>query len=162
MLNIKIFCVGKIKEQSVKDIINEYIKRLGKYCKVQIIEVEDEKVPTPLNKGDILNIKEKECNKIQDKLNKIGKSYIIALDQKGKQYSSEEFSKKLEDIQICGNSTISFIIGGSLGLTDTLLSNCNSLISFSNMTFPHQLIRLFLCEQIFRAFKIKNNETYHH
>ena len=162
MLNIKIICVGKIKEISLKNIINEYVKRLEKYCRIQIIEVGDEKLPTPLTKGDILNIKEKECNKIQDKLNKIGKCYVIALDLKGKQYSSEDFSKKLEELQINGNSTICFIIGGSLGLTSNLLSNCNSLISFSSMTFPHQLIRLFLCEQIFRAFKIQNNETYHH
>lgn len=162
MLNIKIICVGKIKENSMKELINEYTKRLGKYCKTNFIEIQDEKLPTPLTDGDIQNIKEKECSKIQEKLNKIGKCYIIALDLKGKQYTSEDFSKKLEEIQVLGNSTICFIIGGSLGLNGKLLDNCNSLISFSKMTFPHQLIRLFLCEQIFRAFKIQNNETYHH
>ncbi len=162
MLNINIICVGKIKENSMKDLISEYIKRLNKYCNIQTIEVDDEKLPNTLSDGDILNIKEKECNKILTKLNKIGKNYVIALDLTGKEYTSEEFSNTIEQIKLNGNSTISFVIGGTLGLTKSFLSNCNSVISFSHMTFTHQLIRLFLCEQLFRAFKIQNNENYHH
>ena len=103
-------------------------------------------------------VKTKECNNILNHLKK--DSYIIALDLKGKQFSSEEFSKNLEEISM-ENSHITFIIGGSLGLTDELLNKCNQKICFSKMTFPHQLIRVFLLEQIFRAFKISNGETYH-
>lgn len=158
MLHIDIICVGKLKEKYLKDAIDEYSKRLSKYCILNIIELQDEKIPDKINDKIIAEIKEKECNKI---LNSIKKdSYIIALDLKGKQFSSEDFSKKIENI--CNyKSNITFIIGGSLGLTNELLSKVNEKICFSLMTFPHQLIRIFLLEQIFRSFKILNNETYH-
>ena len=158
MLNINVICIGKIKENYLKEAINEYTKRLSKYCKLSIIELPDEKIPDKLNYCLEQDIKEKECNKIINQLKK--DSFIIALDLTGKGFSSEEFSKKIEDISM-NNSSITFVIGGSLGLTETLLTKCDLKICFSKMTFPHQLIRVFLLEQLFRAFKIQNNETYH-
>lgn len=159
MLNINIICVGKLKEDYLKLAILEYSKRLSKYCNLKIVELQDEKLPSKLNESTILEVKQKECKKILENIKK--DSYVIALDLKGKQYTSEEFSKRIEDITVKGYSTINFIIGGTLGLTNEVLENSNELISFSKMTFPHQLIRVFLEEQLFRAFKISNNETYH-
>ncbi len=158
MLSIDIICVGKIKENYLKDAISEYSKRLSKYCKLNIIELQDIPIPSKTNETINNDIKTKESNNI---LNHIKKdSYIFALDLKGKNYSSEEFSKKIENISM-NKSHITYIIGGSLGLTHELLQKCNDKICFSKMTFPHQLIRVFLLEQIYRGFKIINNETYH-
>lgn len=161
MINIKIICVGKVKEKSLNDLIQEYSKRLSKYCKLEIIELEDEKIPSTPSLATEEIIREKESNKIIDRLNKIGKAYTILLDVQGKSYTSEEFSNKIVDISTYENSTINFVIGGSLGFSSTLKNMVNDKISFSKMTFPHQLFRVFLLEQIFRAFKIQNNETYH-
>ena len=158
MLAIQIICVGKLKETYLKEAILEYSKRLSKYIKLDILELPDEKIPDKINNNIMDLVKNKECNNILNHLKK--DSYIICLDLKGKQFSSEEFSKNLEEISM-ENSHITFIIGGSLGLTDELLNKCNQKICFSKMTFPHQLIRVFLLEQIFRAFKISNGETYH-
>lgn len=158
MLTINIICVGKIKEKFFKDACDEYSKRLSKYCKLNIIELPDEKIPDKLNSSLIEDIKSKECNNIIKNIKK--DSYVIALDLSGTQFSSEEFSKKIDDLsQITSN--ITFIIGGSLGLTKEVLSIANNKICFSKMTFPHQLIRIFLLEQLFRSFKISNGETYH-
>ena len=158
MLNINIVCIGKIKEHYLKSAIEEYSKRLSKYCKLNILELPDEKIPDKLNNSLALEIKSKESNNILNHLKK--DSYLIALDLTGTEYSSEDFSKNIEKISM-ENSSITFVIGGSLGMTDSLLNICNKKICFSKMTFPHQLIRLFLLEQIFRAFKISNGETYH-
>ena len=158
MVNINIICVGKLKEKYLKDAIDEYSKRLSKYCKLNIIEVKDEIIPDTLNEKLTENIKSTEGIKI---LNNIKNSYIISLDLKGKEYTSEAFSHKLENIVLNNNSYITFIIGGSLGLSKQVLDKSNELICFSKLTFPHQLIRVFLLEQIYRAFKIQNNETYH-
>lgn len=159
MLKINIVCVGKIKEQFLKDAIDEYSKRLKKYCTLNIIELIDEKIPNNASEKESLIVKEKEGLNI---LNNIKKdSYIICLDLKGKQYTSEEFSKKIENISLNYNSSITFVIGGSLGISDQVLNIANELISFSKMTFPHQLFRVFLLEQIYRSFKIINNEVYH-
>lgn len=158
MLNINIICVGKIKEKYLQDAINEYSKRLSKYCKLNITELPDEKIPDKVNNSLSEQIKEKECNKILEHIKK--DSYVIALNVAEKQLPSEDFSKKIEDISMI-NSNITFIIGGSLGLTKKLLDSCNFKLSFSKMTFPHQLFRVFLLEQIYRAFKISNGENYH-
>ena len=158
MLNINIICVGKIKEKYLQDAINEYSKRLSKYCKLNITELPDEKIPDKVNNSLSEQIKEKECNKILEHIKK--DSYVIALNIAEKQLSSEDFSKQIEDISMI-NSNITFIIGGSLGLTKKLLDSCNFKLSFSKMTFPHQLFRVFLLEQIYRAFKISNGENYH-
>ncbi|MEE0865568.1 MAG: 23S rRNA (pseudouridine(1915)-N(3))-methyltransferase RlmH [Clostridia bacterium] len=158
MLSINIICVGKIKEKYLKDATEEYTKRLSKYCKLNIIELTDEKIPDKLYSKLEQEIKTKECTNIMNHIKK--DSYVVALDLSGIEYTSEEFSKQLEKLSM-KTSHITFIIGGSLGLTDNLLKECNSKICFSKMTFPHQLIRVFLLEQIFRAFKIQNGETYH-
>ena len=159
MLNVNIVCIGKIKENYLKDAISEYSKRLSKFCNLNIIELSDEKLPSKLNDSIINEIKNKECSKMIQAIKK--DSYIICLDLKGKDFSSEEFSKKLDNIALNFNSSITFIIGGTLGLNEEILSLSNEKICFSKMTFPHQLIRVFLLEQLFRAFKISNNETYH-
>ena len=159
MLHIDIICVGKIKEQYLKDAVAEYSKRLSKYCSLTITEISDEQVPNNLNDKLAQNIKQIESNHILSHIKR--DSYVICLDLKGKQFSSEEFSKKIENIALNDSSNITFIIGGTLGMSDELLKKSNELICFSKMTFPHQLIRIFLLEQIFRAFKISNNETYH-
>ena len=158
MLTINIICIGKLREQYLKDAIEEYGKRLSKYCKLNIIELPDEKIPDKATENECKIIKEKECNNIIKHLPK--DSYLICLDLKGKQLSSEEFAKTIDTLSLT-TSSISFIIGGSLGITTNLLEMCNNSISFSKLTFPHQLIRVFLLEQIFRSFKILNGETYH-
>lgn len=159
MLNINVVCVGKVKEKYLRDAIEEYAKRLKKYCNLKIVELPDEKLPSKLYESTILEVKEKESKNILQHI-KNG-SYVICLDLKGKEMTSEEFSKKIQDISVNWNSTITFIIGGTLGMTDELLKQTNETICFSKMTFPHQLIRVFLLEQIFRGFKIANNEIYH-
>lgn len=159
MLTINILCVGKIKENYLRDAVLEYSKRLSKYCNLNILEVVDEKVPDKLSENIITAIKNEEAKKMINMLKK--ESYLICLDLKGKEYSSEEFSKKIEDLTVNGNSSITFVIGGTLGIGEELLNMSKEKICFSKMTFPHQLIRVFLLEQLFRSFKISNGETYH-
>lgn len=159
MITINVICIGKIKEDFFKKAIIEYSKRLSKFCKLNIIELPDEKLPDKLNPSLISIIKEKECDNIIKHLPK--NTYTISLDLKGKEYSSENFAEKLDNLTL-NTSSITFIIGGSLGLTDDILKISSEKICFSKMTFPHQLIRIFLLEQIFRTFKIINGENYHH
>ncbi|MBP3708766.1 MAG: 23S rRNA (pseudouridine(1915)-N(3))-methyltransferase RlmH [Clostridia bacterium] len=158
-MHINVICVGKLKEKYLQDALSEYSKRLSKYCSLTITELPDEKLPDKLNSSLIEMIKEKESNNIISHIEK--NSYVISLDLKGKQYSSEEFSTKINNISLNISSNVTFVIGGTLGLSEKVLKCSNELICFSKMTFPHQLIRIFLLEQIFRAFKISNNETYH-
>ncbi len=158
MLHINILCIGKIKEQYLREAINEYSKRLSKYCTLNIIELPDKKIPDKSNSSIENQIKNIESQNIISHIPK--DSYLVCLDLKGKQYSSEEFANKISEIQFI-NSSITFIIGGSLGFNDEIRKICNESICFSKMTFPHQLIRVFLLEQIYRTFKINNNETYH-
>lgn len=159
MLSINIICVGKLKEIYLKEAILEYTKRLSKYCNIHITEIQDEPLPTKLNSSIIDGIKKKETCKILEHIKK--DSYVVALDLTGTMYSSEDFSKKIDDIALNYSSNITFIIGGTLGLTKDVLLKANEKICFSKMTFPHQLIRVFLLEQLFRAFKISKGETYH-
>ena len=161
MINIRIICVGDLKESYLKDMQAEYLKRLSKYCKLEIITLKDEKLPNALNESNCTIVKEKEAISILSKLN-TPNSYTFVLDEKGKEYTSVELSEKIDKVMTQGNSTINFVIGGSLGLAQAIKDKGNELISFSRLTFPHQLIRMFLLEQIFRCFKILNNETYHH
>lgn len=158
MVHINIICIGKLKENYLKEAILEYSKRLSKYCKLKIIEIPDEPIPEKSNSKINNNIKNIEGNKI---IAYMKNGYNISLAIDGKQYSSEGFAEELGDIFLNNTSTINFIIGGSLGLSNEVLSISNKLISFSKMTFPHQLIRIFLLEQIYRVFKIQNNEAYH-
>ena len=159
MLTINILCVGKIKENYLKDAISEYSKRLSKYCILNIIEIADEKIPDKSNDSIDSLIKNKEAKNLISKIPK--DTYLICLDLKGKEYSSEEFSRKIDKLALDGNSNITFVIGGSLGIGQEMLDLAKEKICFSKMTFPHQLIRVFLLEQIYRAFKILNNEVYH-
>lgn len=149
---IKVICVGKIKEQYFKDSINEYLKRLQKYTKIEIIEVQDSKTDNP-NQA-ILEEEELIIKHLKEK------DFIISLAIEGKQYNSIEFSKIIENTLII-SSNIVFIIGGSCGLSEKIKEKSNKIISFSKQTFPHQLFRIMLLEQIYRAFRIINNETYH-
>ena len=159
MLNINIICIGKLKEQYLKNAISEYSKRLSKYCSLSITELQDEKLPNKLNSSIISDIKNKECNKILQSIKK--DSYVFCLDLKGKEFSSEDFSKKIDSIALNDNSHITFIIGGSNGIRDDIKELANYRLSFSKLTYPHGLFRLILLEQIYRSFKILNNETYH-
>lgn len=149
---IKIICLGKIKESFLTDAIDEYKKRISKYQNIEIYELQDEGI----NDKKVALKKEKE--KILKILNP--KDYIITLEIEGKEIKSEEFAKKINDIFIT-HSNITFIIGGSFGLDDEIKEKSNFKLSFSKMTFPHQLFRVILLEQIYRAFKINNNEEYH-
>ncbi len=149
---IKIICVGKIKEKYFQDAIKEYQKRLSKYTKLELIEVAD------LGINDINKAKDIEKERILSHLNL--KDYIIALDINGSTLSSIELAEKLDKIYNI-NSNITFIIGGSYGLSSDILSKANEKISFSKLTFPHQLFRVILLEQIYRSFKINHNESYH-
>lgn len=158
MLHINIICVGKIKETFFREAILEYSKRLSRFCNLNIIEITDEKIPDRANEKTENDIKEKEGNNILSHIKK--DSYVIALDLKGSEFDSVSFSKRLTYLSL-SNSNITFIIGGSLGLSNKVLSACNEKICFSRLTFPHQLIRIFLLEQLYRTFKIANNETYH-
>ena len=160
MINIKIICVGNLKEKYLKQMQDEYLKRLSKYCKIEIIELKDEKLPSDLNESNCNIVKEKEGQKVLSKLD-FSNSYIFVMDEHGKEYTSIELSEKISKLML-NFSNITFVIGGSLGLSDSIKKKGNELISFSKLTFPHQMIRQFLLEQLFRIFKIQNNETYHH
>ncbi|WP_069650720.1 23S rRNA (pseudouridine(1915)-N(3))-methyltransferase RlmH [Caloranaerobacter ferrireducens] len=158
-MNITIISVGKIKEKYLNDGIKEFSKRLSKYCKLKLIEVNDEKAPESLSEAEMEIVKKKEGERILSKLNE--SSYIITLCIDGKSLSSEEFSKKLDSLALSGNSNITFIIGGSLGLSQEVINKSHFKLSFSKMTFPHQLMKLILLEQIYRAFRISRGEPYH-
>ena len=158
-MRINIVCVGKIKEKYLKLGIDEFKKRLSKYCKLEIIELEDEKAPENLSDKEMLMIKEKEGKKILTKIK--DNSYVIALAIDGKNLSSEELAETINKLGVRGISNITFVIGGSLGLSDEVLSRADYKLSFSKMTFPHQLMRLILLEQVYRAYRINNGEPYH-
>ncbi len=158
-MNISIITVGKLKEKFLKQGIDEYVKRLSAYAKIDIIEVPDEKAPEVLSEAEMDQVKEKEGERI---LAKIGQdTYVIALAIDGKMKSSEQMAADLDKLATYGKSKIAFIIGGSLGLSEAVLKRSNEKLSFSKMTFPHQLMRLFLVEQIYRSFRINRNEPYH-
>lgn len=158
-MNITIIAVGKLKEKYLKQAVDEYSKRLGRYCRVDIIELSDEKTPDNASEKDEIIIKDKEGRVILSKIKE--NSYVIAMDLKGKQLSSEEFSKFIDNCGIMGNSNLVFVIGGSLGLSEEVIRRANYKLCFSNMTFPHQLFRVMLLEQIYRGFRIINGEPYH-
>ncbi len=158
-MNITVICVGKIKEKFYREAVCEYSKRLSKFCKLNIFEVDDEEAGQNLSPVQESNIKDKEGERILKKIP--SNSYVFTLEIEGKKYDSVSFSKNLNDLCIKGQSSICFIIGGSLGLSDKIKDLSNAKLSFSDMTFPHQLMRVILLEQIYRAFKIINNEPYH-
>lgn len=158
-MEITILTVGRLKEKYLVEGIKEYGKRISKYTKLSIIEVADEKAPDNLSPKEIEIIKDKEGIKILSKLSK--DSYTIALAIEGKKLTSEDLAKKIEEIKTYHSSKIVFIIGGSNGLSKEVIDKADYKLSFSDLTFPHQLMRLILLEQIYRSFRITNNEPYH-
>ena len=158
-MKITLITVGKIKEKYFKDAIAEYTKRLSKYCKLEIVEVADEK--TPDNASEVVEngIRTKEAERILKHIK--DDAYVITLEIKGKQLASEELSDKVEKLGIQGISHIVFVIGGSIGLGEEVLKRSDFALSFSKMTFPHQLMRVILLEQVYRSYRIINGEPYH-
>jgi 23S rRNA (pseudouridine1915-N3)-methyltransferase len=158
-MNISVITVGKIKEKYLRDAIDEYSKRLGRYCKLDIIEVADEKTPDNASEKEELQIKDKEGEAILKHIK--DNMFLIALAIDGKQLTSEELAGLIKDLGVKGESNIAFVIGGSLGLSKAVLSRANYKLSFSKMTFPHQLMRVILLEQVYRGYRIINGEPYH-
>ena len=156
-MNITVLCVGKIKEKYFTDAINEYKKRMSRFGKFEIIEIPDEKIPDRASEKEMSAIKDKEGKAI---LAKLKSGYVVAMCIEGTEVSSEQLADKISAVSMT-SSNITFIIGGSLGLSDEVKSRSDIRLSFGRITRPHQLMRVVLCEQIYRAFKIINNESYH-
>ena len=160
MLKINIICVGTIKEQYLKDAISEYKKRLSKYVSINIEEVKEARIDSFDNEALIKKTLDEEGERVLKKINK--DDYLILVDLHGKEITSTEFAEVMSNLKNRGCSTIDFVIGGTLGLSDQLRNRSNYKLCLSKMTFPHQLTRVILLEQIYRTFKINNNESYHH
>ncbi|GEL66499.1 23S rRNA (pseudouridine(1915)-N(3))-methyltransferase RlmH [Marinilactibacillus psychrotolerans] len=158
-MDITIVSVGKLKEKYLISGIQEYAKRLGAYTKFKIVEVADEKAPENLSEAEMIQIKEKEGQRILAKIP--DQAYVYSLAIKSKERTSESFANEIQQLMIHGNSSIIFVIGGSLGLSEEVLNRSDGTISFGKMTYPHQLMRLILTEQIYRAFRIMRGEPYH-
>ena len=158
-MNITIVAVGKIKEAFYKDAVSEYIKRLSRYCHAEIVETTDEPTFEGVSIANEDAVKKKEAERILKQIR--GDSYVITLEIAGKKCDSEQFAKKLEHLGLEGKSRLTFVIGGSLGLHKSVSERADLKLSFSDMTFPHQLMRVILCEQIYRAFRIIHKEPYH-
>lgn len=158
-MKITVLCVGKVKEKFYRDAIDEFAKRLSRYCKLEILEVNDEKTDEQASETEIRLVKEKEGERLLKNIK--DDAYVITLCIDGKQLDSEELSEKIERLGIQGTSHIYFVIGGSLGLADAVVKRADYKLSFSKMTFPHQLMRVILLEQIYRSYRIMNNEPYH-
>lgn len=158
-MKITLICVGKIKEKYLNDAIKEYSKRLSKYCRLEIIEVADEKTDENASETLNLQVKDREGERILKHIK--DSSYVITLEILGNMLTSPELADKIEKTGLVGKSHITFIIGGSLGLSESVSKRSDYKLSFSKMTFPHQLMRVILLEQIYRSFRINNNEPYH-
>jgi len=158
-MNITVISVGKLKEKYLKEAIQEYATRLTKYCKLDIIEVPDEKAPENMSAAEEEIVKQKEGQTILKNIK--DDTYVIALAIQGKILSSEKFAGLISDLGLRGKSNIAFVIGGSLGLSDEVLKRADYHLSFSAMTFPHQLMRVILLEQVYRGFRIIRGEPYH-
>lgn len=159
MLTVNIICVGNLKEKYLKDAVDEYKKRLSAFCKFEIIEIAEQRLSDKPSESEINSALEKEAEKIMQKVPK--GSSVIPMAIEGKQLSSEKLADTVSDFALKGFSSISFIIGSSFGLSQNIKSKANLLLSMSKMTFPHQLARVMLCEQIYRAFSIINHTKYH-
>lgn len=158
-MNIKIICVGKLKEKYWVDAVAEYSKRLSRYCRLDICEVKEISIPQNASAAEETAVKDAEGTEILKAVKK--EDYVITLEIKGKMLSSEKLAEKIEALAIGGKSTVDLIIGGSLGLSEEVCRRSDFALSFSEMTFPHQMMRVVLLEQIYRSFKIIRKETYH-
>jgi 23S rRNA (pseudouridine1915-N3)-methyltransferase len=158
-VNISIITIGKLKEKYLKQGINEYLKRLSAYAKIEIVELPDEKAPEQLSDAEMEQVKNKEGERILGKIS--DDTHMIALAIEGKQRSSEELAKEMDKLATYGKSKVAFVIGGSLGLSGDVMKRANDTLSFSKMTFPHQLMKLILLEQVYRGFRINRGEPYH-
>ena len=158
-MKITVITVGKIKEKYLKDAIAEYSKRLGRYCRLEIIEVADEKTPDQASEAAEESIRAKEGERIMKHIRE--DMYVITLEIAGKMLSSEELADKINALGLSGKSSIAFVIGGSIGLAREVMARSDFAISFSKMTFPHQLMRVILLEQVYRSYRIMNGEPYH-
>ena len=158
-MKIALVTVGKIKEKFFEDAIKEYSKRLSRYCKLEILQVADEKTPEGASEAVELQIKEKEGQRILSLIR--DDAYVIALAIEGKMLDSEELAERIEKLGVSGISQIVFVIGGSLGLSAQVMKRADYALSFSRMTFPHQLMRVVLLEQIYRSYRIMNHQPYH-
>ncbi|WP_033827402.1 23S rRNA (pseudouridine(1915)-N(3))-methyltransferase RlmH [Bacillus andreraoultii] len=158
-MKITIVTVGKLKEKYLKQGIEEYLKRLSAYAKVEVIEVADEKAPENLSEAEMEEVKKKEGERILAHISQ--DTYVITLEIGGKMLSSEQLAAKIDELGTYGKSKIAFVIGGSLGMSKEVQNRSNLALSFSKMTFPHQLMRLILLEQVYRAYRIIRGEPYH-
>lgn len=158
-MNISVICIGKLKEKYWTQAIAEYSKRLSGYCSLDIVELKEARLPDKGGPAQELAVKEAEGEEILKRLK--DNMYVITLEVKGKMLSSEKLAAKIEQLGIQGNSNIAFVIGGSLGLSEAVSRRADFKLSFSEMTFPHQMMRVILLEQVYRSFKIIRNETYH-
>lgn len=158
-MKITILAVGKVKESYFRDGIAEYLKRLSKYAKMEVIEVNDEKTPDNASEKEEVLIKQKEGERLLKSMKEDAYTIVLAID--GKKLDSVSLAEKIDQLGVSGVSHIQFVIGGSLGLADEVLRKADMKLSFSDMTFPHQLMRLILCEQIYRSYRIIHNQPYH-
>ncbi|MCR1839104.1 23S rRNA (pseudouridine(1915)-N(3))-methyltransferase RlmH [Murimonas intestini] len=158
-MRISVIAVGRIKEKYLTEAIKEYSKRLGRYCRLDITELADEKTPDKASPLEAEQIKAREGERILKSIR--DNSYVIALAIQGQKMTSEKFAEMVEKLGVNGESHLTFVIGGSLGLHGDVLKRAACLLSFSDMTFPHQLMRVILLEQIYRAYRINSNEPYH-
>ena len=158
-MKINLITVGKLKEKYLKQGIQEYLKRLSAYAKLDVIEVADEKAPENLSDAQMQEVKRKEGERILSHINQ--DTYVITLEINGKMLSSEQLAAKLDELATYGKSKVSFVIGGSLGISKDVQKRSDLALSFSKMTFPHQLMRLMLLEQVYRGFRIVRGEPYH-
>lgn len=158
-MKLSVIAVGKIKERYLRDAVAEYSKRLNRYCRLTIIEAADEKTPDQAGETVEEAIRRKEGERILKHIR--DDMYVITLEINGKALTSEEFAQKMETLAVQGKSSVAFVIGGSIGLGKEVLRRSDFALSFSNMTFPHQLMRVILLEQIYRAYRINNGEPYH-
>ena len=158
-MNIQIVCIGKLKEKYWSEAVNEYTKRLSRYCNMEITELKEARLPANASAADEENVKIEEGKSILRVIKE--DTFVITLEIFGKQLSSTELADEIEELSLMGKSNITFVIGGSLGLSQEVSRRSDFKLSFSKMTFPHQMMRVVLLEQIYRSFKIIKHETYH-
>jgi 23S rRNA (pseudouridine1915-N3)-methyltransferase len=159
MMKITILCVGKLKEGIYREAVGEYEKRLGRYCKVEIVEVADERIPERAGNALLEQVRVKEGERLLAKVKE--DAFLVALDMHGEPFTSEEFAQWMAQAEVRSFGHIVFIIGGSVGLHEMVKRHVNQMISFSKMTFPHQLMRVILCEQLYRSYQIRGGGAYH-